>query len=98
MAPVRLPGGVSVRRFGGTFYDNVTNGDASLTLWRVDTISSLPATLGSVATSLGGATPEIQYLVDTTIANGRIENNRYIVLRHTLHGCRRTHLQRHCPF
>ena len=77
MAPLRLPAGVSVRRLGATFYDNAINGDASLTLWRVDTVSSVPATLGTVATSLAGADPEIQYLVDETIDNPRINNEGY---------------------
>ena len=77
MAPLRLPAGVSVRRLGATFYDNAINGDASLTLWRVDTVSSVPTTLGTVATSIAGADPQIQYLVDDTVDNAQINNARY---------------------
>ncbi len=76
-APVYLPLSANIHELSAYVYDNDPNQQIVISLYRVNKNTGVQETMGSVGTSIAGATPGILNLNNSAISQSQVDNTNY---------------------
>jgi hypothetical protein len=76
-APVYLPVSAIIREMSAYVYDNDSSQQVIVTLYRVNKNNGVQENMGSVATSVAGATPGMLELKNTSLSVPQVDNTNY---------------------